>query len=678
MREKRRSPAECFAPKRLRPRTAPKRRGRMPLLLLSPCFLLWCPIVPPALPRHARHRSHPSHRHINALSSRPWSSNNFQYHRAHSNARMFSHLAHRILITRASILYYRFVAAYGQSSSSQEICLDAAAVSLGVERRRIYDIVNVLESVGIVIRKAKNCYLWKGFHQIHSKLADLNQKASRLSLTENAIPSLSQSSADRSLSGSAPSSLETDNGLEPQKRVRTTGGRKEKSLGVLSQRFVQLFLLAGERPVSLDQAAIQLLGRSPHASKLLKTKVRRLYDIANILLSLNLVEKVHTTNRKPAYKWLGPGNPDNIGTGLKRGADESTSAPAPKRRKSFAGPIPNNSAHGAPNAIGFDAMTLKKLDAVLQTFPKGYSQRWRDYVEKLQTMLIEGKVTLAKAKECVAGLLEEAQDNVVDNDEGQSHPQATASCSEPATDMQESGQQDSPTQLMVAQQLSALAARPLAATAEVETPVSEGLAKAESQGNDTQQSTPADAPAKTSSHNSALERTESVGGDVESTPCGGSAQDETAEPPTASSGASGASLAVQGSPLAALGAMSMPFTWTPADVDQYMEQAREAGPMFAEAAEKWKQDLLKWQTSHINNNKLRDVRIMSCYRISLSRNRLCSSTTVTSDRCRPLRAKPQSPHARQLTFVDDHTLAISRVICSGCRRLHRKLCELAY
>lgn len=543
---------------------------------------------------------------------------------------MCPHLAHRILITRASILYYRFVTAYGQSSSSQEICLDAAAVSLGVERRRIYDIVNVLESVGIVIRKAKNCYLWKGFHQIHSKLADLNQKASsdlygtpddfrtpsnprrtpsrRLSLAEKANPSLSQSSADRSLSGSAPSSLETDNGLEPQKRVRTTGGRKEKSLGVLSQRFVQLFLLAGERPVSLDQAAIQLLGRSPRdtdplatspaegdASKLLKTKVRRLYDIANILLSLNLVEKVHTTNRKPAYKWLGPGNPDNIGTGLKRGADESTSAPAPKRRKSFAGPIPNNSAHGAPNANGFDAMTLKKLDAVLQTFPKGYSQRWRDYVEKLQTMLIEGKVTLAKAKECVAGLLEEAQDNAVDNDEGQSHPRATPS-SEPATDMQGGGQQDSPTQLMVAQQLSALATKPLAATVEVEAPVSEALAKAESQGNDTQQSTPVDAPAKTSSHSSGLERTESVGGDVETTPCGGSAQDGTAEPPTASSGASGASLAVQGSSLAALGAMSMPFTWTPADVDQYMEQAREAGPMFAEAAEKWKQDLLKWQT----------------------------------------------------------------------------------
>jgi transcription factor E2F7/8 len=37
-------------------------------------------------------------------------------------------------------------------------------------------------------------------------------------------------------------------------------------------------------------------------------KVRRLYDIANILSSLKLIEKVHirgTTGKKPGFKWIG-------------------------------------------------------------------------------------------------------------------------------------------------------------------------------------------------------------------------------------------------------------------------------------------------------------------------------------------------------------------------------------
>ncbi len=38
----------------------------------------------------------------------------------------------------------------------------------------------------------------------------------------------------------------------------------------------------------------------------LKTKVRRLYDIANVLTSLNLIAKVHLKpSRRPAFQWLG-------------------------------------------------------------------------------------------------------------------------------------------------------------------------------------------------------------------------------------------------------------------------------------------------------------------------------------------------------------------------------------
>ena len=38
-------------------------------------------------------------------------------------------------------------------------------------------------------------------------------------------------------------------------------------------------------------------------------KVRRLYDIANVLTSLGLIKKVHVREewgRKPAFQWIGP------------------------------------------------------------------------------------------------------------------------------------------------------------------------------------------------------------------------------------------------------------------------------------------------------------------------------------------------------------------------------------
>jgi len=46
------------------------------------------------------------------------------------------------------------------------ITLDACTQQLKVERRRLYDIVNILESLSAVGRIAKNLYEWKGLESI--------------------------------------------------------------------------------------------------------------------------------------------------------------------------------------------------------------------------------------------------------------------------------------------------------------------------------------------------------------------------------------------------------------------------------------------------------------------------------------------------------------------------------
>lgn len=62
----------------------------------------------------------------------------------------------------------------------------------------------------------------------------------------------------------------------------------------------------GWKPViSLEEAARQITDDALD-EKTLKTKIRRLYDIANVLQSIGLIQKTHmSSNRKPAFGWIG-------------------------------------------------------------------------------------------------------------------------------------------------------------------------------------------------------------------------------------------------------------------------------------------------------------------------------------------------------------------------------------
>lgn len=100
-----------------------------------------------------------------------------------------------------------------------EIQLDTTAARLGVEKRRMYDIINILEAIQCAVHRRKNTYLWYGGSRLNSFLKMLKKEGENLKLSD-------------ALRGRAP---------KPP-------APKHKTLGVMAQRFLMLFLV--EPPVS--------------------------------------------------------------------------------------------------------------------------------------------------------------------------------------------------------------------------------------------------------------------------------------------------------------------------------------------------------------------------------------------------------------------------------------------
>ena len=76
--------------------------------------------------------------------------------------------AHPPCKSELMLLCEKFQARFGApaANGSSLIMLNQAAIELSVPRRRLYDIINVLEAVEIVSRTGKLAYEWRGLKHL--------------------------------------------------------------------------------------------------------------------------------------------------------------------------------------------------------------------------------------------------------------------------------------------------------------------------------------------------------------------------------------------------------------------------------------------------------------------------------------------------------------------------------
>ncbi len=81
--------------------------------------------------------------------------------------------------------------------------------------------------------------------------------------------------------------------------------KRFKQLGLLAQGFlVELLRSSEEEPIILNEISQKEELSIMHKNQP-GTRLRRLYDLANIFVVLGIVRKVKSSNSKPGYVWQG-------------------------------------------------------------------------------------------------------------------------------------------------------------------------------------------------------------------------------------------------------------------------------------------------------------------------------------------------------------------------------------
>ncbi|KAL7072228.1 hypothetical protein ACQ4LE_008839 [Meloidogyne hapla] len=213
-----------------------------------------------------------------------------------------------------------------EAAQGRDVHLESVARSMNVEKRRIYDIVNVMEALEVMQKTNKSFYKWHGLDRLPELMFALQRDAQKgelpikIAKVEKAMCSFTTNfninfneeknklkEEKTQISEELPEDDE-DSAFGPLTSRDRCG---KNSLAQLCRRFLMVLLCNPNRAVSLDVVSTMLIkdldseGYEPPS----RSRCRRLYDIANVLAMMSLVEKKHHlfgTKKIPLFVYCGP------------------------------------------------------------------------------------------------------------------------------------------------------------------------------------------------------------------------------------------------------------------------------------------------------------------------------------------------------------------------------------
>ena len=152
---------------------------------------------------------------------------------------------------------------------NKQYSLDAICSQIFVEKRKIYDLINILTSIKMIKKVSKGIYGWLGPESIKSFMVSL-----------------------------------------PVFEDLTEIIKKEKSLGSMCYCFLSFIKTKNESSIESSAECLTpkpLPGKTGLTTISFRSKIRRLYDISKILATIGLIKNI-SENKKPLLRWVGTKN----------------------------------------------------------------------------------------------------------------------------------------------------------------------------------------------------------------------------------------------------------------------------------------------------------------------------------------------------------------------------------